>query len=122
MKKIIELAKKDCNARECGLTSDLYELDRAIGERAQLEQKAVRELCEQIGYGNVMDIASREWQAHLEKCGLPTEGAHKPAIVTDNHVYANDKVYVSIDKACKWLRQHAISVINIEAFRKAMED
>lgn len=85
------------------------------------EQKAVRELCEQIGYGNVMDIASREWQAHLEKCGLPTEGAHKPAIVTDNHVYANDKVYVSIDKACKWLRQHAISVINIEAFRKAME-
>lgn len=29
------------------------------------EQKAVRELCEQIGYGNVMDIASREWQAHL---------------------------------------------------------
>lgn len=28
---------------------------------------------------------------------------------------------IDIDKADKWLRQHAISVINIEAFRKAME-
>ena len=34
---------------------------------------------------------------------------------------ATEQHKIDIDKACSWLRQHAISVINIEAFRKAME-
>ena len=34
---------------------------------------------------------------------------------------ATEQKRIDIDKACSWLRQHAISVINVEAFRKAME-
>lgn len=34
---------------------------------------------------------------------------------------ATEQHKIDIDKACSWLQQHAISVINIEAFRKAME-
>ena len=43
MKKIIELAERVCNARTPFVTSDLYELDRAIGERKELESTPITE-------------------------------------------------------------------------------
>lgn len=60
------------------------------------EINKVENICRGLGYGNVMDIASRLWKQKLESEGLPGEAAHVPCIVTDKHVYTDDKVFYSI--------------------------
>jgi flavodoxin len=45
------------------------------------EVLAVKALGDQIGYGNMMNIASALWRDMLEKSGAPKQGAHIPTIM-----------------------------------------
>ena len=47
------------------------------------EVLAVKQLGEQIGYGNMMSIASALWALKLTESGLPTSGAFIPTIAFD---------------------------------------
>lgn len=40
----------------------------------------VKDIGEQIGYGNLMWIASALWAEELKNKGLPTEGAFRPTL------------------------------------------
>lgn len=70
----------------------------------QDEITAVRLLGEQIGYGNVMDIASKLWKQDFMLKGLDTEGCHVPVIVTDKHIYCDDKTYINAQYVTEWHR------------------
>lgn len=49
-----------------------------MNEQYQREVLAVKALGDQIGYGNMMNIASALWRDMLEKSGAPKIGAHIP--------------------------------------------
>ena len=53
----------------------------AWDDRYRQECLMVQNLCEQIGYGNVMDIASFLWAKKLRDNGDPDSGAFYPTIL-----------------------------------------
>lgn len=46
--------------------------------KIELETQAVKQLGEQIGYGNLMSLASALWMKSLEQSGTPMSGAFIP--------------------------------------------
>lgn len=70
MKKIIELAERVCNPRTPFIISDLYELDRAIGERKELEQTLItEEWLKEHGFEkypstNIYELATEDYTIH----------------------------------------------------------
>lgn len=48
-----------------------------------LQSGAVKQLGEQIGYGNMMYIASELWKIELKRSGFPTSGAFVPVLQSD---------------------------------------
>lgn len=51
-------------------------------EQYEKEVLEVKKLCDRIGYGNAMNIASSLWRKMLKDQGYPTLGAFIPRIVT----------------------------------------
>jgi hypothetical protein len=60
---------------------------------------AVKQLGEEIGYGNMMSIASAIWSVNLEKQGLPINGAFVPII--DLLVKDEDLEYVTAERSIR---------------------
>jgi hypothetical protein len=48
-----------------------------------MEKELVRELGKQIGYGNMMYLASECWEEMMIKNGYPTSGVFIPALKSD---------------------------------------
>ena len=47
------------------------------------EQEEVKALCDRIGYGNVMSIASEQWKEMMIKNGHPVTGVFIPVLPFD---------------------------------------
>lgn len=47
------------------------------------DEYAVQSLGEDIGYGSVMSIASRQWREYLRGLGMSESGAFVPVIILD---------------------------------------
>jgi len=66
------------------------------------EKELVRQLGEQIGYGNMMHLASECWEDYFNKIGYPTSGVFVPALKCDvktaNTTEDEPKVNVEQDK------------------------
>ena len=43
--------------------------------------KIIKQLGQEIGYGQLMSLASAHWRAHLKQEGIPTSGAFIPTLI-----------------------------------------
>ncbi len=69
------------------------------------EIRAVHELGEKIGYGNLMNLASALWAIDLESKGIPDSGAFVATILTDIKSPYRNRIVVDRDKRKREIKQ-----------------
>lgn len=58
------------------------EIPPEVIERYNIERQKVKTLGQAIGYGHIMETASKLWREYLKETGTPEEGAFVPVIIT----------------------------------------
>jgi hypothetical protein len=72
---------------------------------SKIEMLAVKKLCDEIGHGNVMHLASILWQESLEEKDYPISGAFVPALVMDLKEPIN-QCYKEYKNVRQWLKKY----------------
>lgn len=72
---------------------NVIEIPPEFIERYNIERAKVKTLGQAIGYGHIMETASKLWREYLKETGAPEEGAFVPVIITkDGKVIADQYI------------------------------
>jgi len=70
------------------------------------ELQVVKILGDEIGYGNLMSLASALWRDKLKESGTPTEGAFVPALIYDIKKSDKKTTQDSCDIYDEWVKKY----------------